>query len=314
MRSAAAIALFALVSSATGRAYAGAAEQSCNLDKVQVDDLTFELKQPRHCPPGDLVVRGPGQSIVLERALWLAGFGKRRLPAVVDNHIIWLQAEGQHALLRATRLPGGETTTLGSGGFVPDHAVRSGRYLAVGESKDPLPDDIRHAIPQRLVFIDLQSKDHPALLPATAQMAWPAADLALEHVFEVSDAPGTFWFLLSGLSPTRPDFRIGRYRDGATQFAVFEGPEYRSYAYLRIDPVCGLVAWNACDALRDAKSCRILLRGLGAEKGTTIPLHDDGYVGELFGLTPDGLTYAWTSHKTYASEKRTRKFAARCKP
>jgi hypothetical protein len=300
---------------------AGAAEQSCNLESVTVEALTFTMKKPKSCPPGDLVVRDriSARTVTLERAFWLDGFGKNRLPAVIGDPIFWLQAAGDHSLLRVTSMASGETLTLGSGGFVPDQIIQSGHYLAIGESRDPLPGDIRHAIPQRLAVIDLSAPDHPALLPAAARPPWPESDLALEHIFdsEASDAPGTFWFLLSGLAPSQPPFRIGRWRDGVTQFAIFARPDYRSYAYLAIERSCGLVAWNGCDAGRDsghAQGCKLLFRGLAAGSSATIPVTGDGYVSHLVKLEPDALTYAWVSHKTYAEETRSLKFHARCKP
>lgn len=298
-------------------AHAGAAEQSCALDKVAVDTLSFELKKPRQCPPGDLIVResvGP-RSVTLERALWIAGFGKHRLPAVIDDQIVWLKADGVKSILQVTRFSSGETVTLGRGGFVPGQLVRSGRYFAIGESRDPLPADIRNAIPHRMVVVELGKKGPPALLPAAAQPSWPAADLALEHLFELTDTPGTFWFLLPGLSPSHPPFRIGRWRDGATELAVFDRADYRSYAYLAIEPGCGLVAFNACDAVRNrAEGCQILFRSVAGDHAATIPLPEDGYVSHLGALKPGELSYSWVSQKTYAEEQRTFKFRQRCQP
>jgi hypothetical protein len=236
-RSSLLIGALAAMLAGSSRAHAGAVDQTCLLDTVSVGEITFALAKPKSCPPGDLVVRDARHHIAtLERALWVAGFGTGRLPAVIDDQIVWLQADGDRSLLRITRLATGDTVTLGRGGFVPNQIVRSGHYLAIGESHDPIPRDIRRAIPHRMAVIDLAAEDHPALVVASRQPPWPATDLALEHIFDVADAPGTFWFLLPGLSPSHPPFRVGRWRDGVTSFATFDRADYGSYAWLSIDP------------------------------------------------------------------------------
>lgn len=303
--------------SGSATVHAGAVDQTCALDAVSVGSFTFELKKPKRCPPGDILLRERGRTsaLTLARALWVDGFGKTRLPALVDDQIVWLQADGDRALLRITRLPSGETFTLGRGGFEPGQIARSGRYLAIGESRDPLPADIRRTIPHRMVVIDLSAKAHPTLLPGGSQPPWPSTDLALEHLFERVDEPGAFWFLLTGLSPSRPSFRVGRWRDGVTQFATFDRPDYGSYAYLAIAPACGLVAWNACDALHDrTQGCSILVRGVDQGQAATLPLPDGGYVSHLTALKPDSLSYSWVSNATYAEEMKVLQFRAPCQP
>lgn len=298
---------------------AGAVDRTCLLDGATLaGGWTVRLEHPRTCPPGDVTVRRGGRSVVLPRLLWSRFFGGDTLPTVVDGWVVWIQADGDRSLLRATRVATGATTTLSRGSFLPISA-RSGSLLAVAESLEPIPTDITRAIPHRFVVVDFSDPDRPTLAPSPPHAV---AGAALEHLLHVRDAPGAFWFLLTA----RSSFHVARWRHGVTELATFAGVgdiPYVSYADVAIDPVCGTVAFAACARTPRSPTCDIVIRSVDGSAARTIslptrvaasPLPWEGAVTRLVTLEPDRLVYEWMSLTTYAVERKTLPFAARCQP
>jgi len=294
----------------TSRVDAGAPDATCAQVAVAEGGLRVALVHPHVCPPADLSVTGGPKPMVLERALWSRWLGRDRLPIRAGDLLFWLQADGDRSLLRATRVSDGTTTTLGRGGFLPD-VERSGPYLAVAESHDPLPRDMTLAIAHRIAVVDLSDPTKPVLASPSREV--PGA--AFEHFLIGHDAPGVFWFLLtSGMS-----FTVARWHAGTTELATFAG-SYRTYANIAIDARCGNVAVNACDR---APGCRIEIASLDGVVSRTFDLPTrtgqaalpwEGEVTRLVALRPEGLTYEWMSLETYALAPKTIAFGGPCRP
>lgn len=302
-----------VLSLSTSDAGAGAADRTCEQNAVAEGGLRIALVHPRTCPPGDLAVTGGPKPIVLERALWSRWLGRDRLPIRVGDLLVWLQADGDRSLLRVTHVPDGATTTLARGGFLPDVA-RSGSYLAVTESHDPLPRDMTLAIAHRFVVVDLSDPKKTVLAASPPR---EVSGAAFEHFLDGRDTPGAFWFLLT----SRASFSVGRWHAGTTELATFAG-SYRSYANIAIDPVCGNVAVNACDR---EPSCAIEIESIDGVVsrrfdlptrvgGTGPALPWEGEVTRLGALEPDGLVYEWMSLENYGLGRRTIAFGGACRP
>lgn len=286
-----------LVVMAHSDAMAGAADRTCLLDGARLDRETrVALVHPRTCPPGDLAVTSARGSLRLKDALWSRWLGRGRLPVRIADFVVWVQADGDRSLLRATRLSNGTTLTLARGSFLPE-VEQSGAYLAVSESRDPIPRDVVLAIPHRVVVVDFSDVEHPRL---AASQPRSLDGEALEHFFEPRDAPGTFWFLLTGPM----GFHVARWRDGVTKRVTFEG-SYGSYANLAIDPANGSVAFvDGESTITVASFDRAPASFHFPTRIGTSPLPWDGYVSSVVSLDANALTYDWLSITTYALERR----------
>jgi hypothetical protein len=281
-------------------------------DAVAEGMLRIALVHPRACPPGDLAVTGGPTRIVLERVLWSRWIGRGRLPMRIGDLLFWLQADGDRSLLRVTRVADGTTTTLARGGFMPD-VERSGSFLAIEESHDPLPRDTTLAIGHHIVVVDLSDPNKPVLSPSPSREV-PGG--AVEHFFDAHDAPGAFWFLLTSAAGST----VARWYAGTTELVTFPA-SYRWYANIAIDARCGNVAVNACNRARDCTIEVASLDGVVHRKydlptriGAEAALPWEGEVMRLDALRPESLTYEWMSLENYSLSSKTIAFASPCRP
>ena len=291
---------------------AGAVDRTCSLDAVVAEGgLRIALAHPRTCPPGDLVVTGGPKPFVLEHALWSHWIGHDQLPIRVGNLVVWLQADGgDRALLRTTRVSDGVTTTLGRGSFLP-YVDHSGTYVAVAESHDPLPRDITLAIAHRVAIVDLSDENKPVLAAPSREV--PGG--MFEHFLNGHDAPGAFWFLLTGGA----GFTVARWHAGITELVTLPGSG--SYANIAIDARCGNVAVSACSRTPDCTIAIASLDGVVSRKfdlptraGPATALPWEGEVTRLRSLRPEGVTYEWMSLERYSDTTRTIAFTSACRP